>query len=440
MSNLGDYAGSVAKLTKEEKAGIEALGSFVGSLADLAGAAGLASLIIGIVTSLISSDNNALVPLVNEIDIIRTELERFIAQERVDALLTRVQGLDTFVAPTQTALQQLIAELPPNPPLTQAEVRTQIGNCLTVLNGLNTDDQWKADFLSQLYYDDDGAWAGQIRPPTTGGGGPNEQFFVFSTRYILVRFARSLGHFVAVGLTLDRRFRDNYLQEIQAYVTRLENAYTQVRAGITTLAAPTHGQLLEIKPDSDGNDAYVLLEGLRDGIWARGKNSPPESIGFNLIWFQMYGAFDLYGGYFAIGNYPGIPAPAAPPVNGQPPSDFFPKFDATHELRSIAARKIVYRELGLVAVRAILAKLKSIIGVGSLPDFDPESWWSLREIQGILAAVFDPSSRAPDPRKTIAWLNALSGASAETLRDALNALVLPIALTGAPTFPPQDGG
>jgi hypothetical protein len=197
--------------------------------------------------------------------------------------------------------------------------------------------------------------------------------------------------------------------------------------------------MLEITQDGDGNDTYVELGGLCDGIWARGKNSLPGSIGFNPVWFQMHGAFDLYGGYFAVGNYPPIPAPADPPVNGKPPADFLARFDATHKLRSIAARKAVYRELGLVAARGILAKLKSLLGVGSLPDFDPDSWWSLREINSVLASVFGGPPN-PSARTTISWLNALSGATAETLRDALNALVLPIALTGGPVFPPPDGG
>jgi len=438
MSNLGDYAKTIKGLSDEEKAALETVGSFVGVLADISGALGLASIIVGVISSLISTDGNALAPLAQEVAIIRAQLDRFIQETRVQALLNRVQGLDAFVGPTQTALQQLLAELPPNPPPTPTEVRTEIGKCLDVLNGLNTDAQWEADFLSQLYYDDSGAWAGQILPPTSGGGGPGEQFFVFSTRYILVRFARSLGHLIAVGLTLDPRFNANYLIDVESYVARLEKAYTTARDSIITLPAPTHSQVLEITQDGDGNDTYVTLMGLCDGIWARGKNSLPGSLGFNPDWFQMYGAFDLYGGYFAIGNYPGIPVPSTPPVNGQPPSDFFPKFDATHTLRSMAARKMVYRELGLVSARGILANLKSLLGIGSLPDFDAESWWSLREIDRILAPAFD-GPRNPNVSTTIGWLNALSGGSVRALRGALDELVLPIALTGAPTPPPQDG-
>jgi len=439
MSNLGEFGAAAAKLSAGEKESLDALGSFIGLAADISGAVGLGTLIVGVVSSLIGSDKDVLAPLTKEVDLIRNELERFIVQVGVDALLMRVQTLDLVVAPTQTALQQLISELPPNPPPTPAEVRAEIGSCLTPLNGLNTDTQWEANFLSQLYYDDGGAWAGRKTPPTRADGAPNEQFFVFSTRYVMIRFARSLAHLVAVGLTLDPRFLDNHRMDLAGYVGRLEDSWQKSVDGIIVLPAPTHGQLLEVTQDADGNDAYVQLMGFCDGIWARGKNSLPGSIGFNQDWFQMYGAFDLYGAYFAVGNYPGVLPPDSPPVNRQPPADFLARFDATHTLRSIAARKIVYRELGLVALRSILAKVKSITGVGTLPDFDPESWWSLREINGILAPAFGGPPN-PGVRTTIAWLNALSGASAASLRAALEALVLPIALTGAPQPPPGDGG
>jgi hypothetical protein len=56
MSNLGDYAKTIQGLSDSDKAALETVGSFVGVLADISGALGLATMIVGVVSSLISTD------------------------------------------------------------------------------------------------------------------------------------------------------------------------------------------------------------------------------------------------------------------------------------------------------------------------------------------------------------------------------------------------
>jgi hypothetical protein len=251
-------------------------------------------------------------------------------------------------------------------------------------------------------------------------------------------------YFITVGTIYDPFFKSNYSNGLQTYLNRLQWAYDTAKQGIWSLPRPAQEDVL--KRWSDPWDPSRRPGPWRPGPWADGsgvaRNINPR--GLNPTFYRLYGVVSLYGEYFEVGNYPpaaqlslplNLPEPPPPlPLLGLVPplpDDYFLKFYAGFDLKIIAASKITYRQLGLGVTRTAINGLRAIVEGRQITDFDPDMWWSLREISGPLASAFpddpaNPSLVRVTLRTAISRLNALSGAPQQSLRTAFESLVLPI--------------
>jgi hypothetical protein len=424
-SNFGAFAKYGDLASGKTLEALDAVGAFVGLIADIGGVIGLAAWIAQVLQS-----NSQTVDLTQqELTVIDQNLRNLIASEQVDHLLERLRGLDAIAAPAQKALEMLPSSLPPNPPLSTDAKNGYIGDCVQALDSLASPDHWIANALETSYYDDGGEWAGRIAPDAPGG-------VAFSTKHILPTFLRCLCYFISVGTIYDSNFIQNQKDRLQTYLNRLQTAYDTAKQGIWALPRPA-------KED-------VLVQHFGALIWSPG----PWQVGlqtfageegetipvflFHSTFYRLYGVVSRYGEYFKVGNYPPavndsspLNLPAAPPVPLYPD---FAKFYATYDLKIIAARKVAYRELGLGITRKAINGLRAIAEGNRIIDFDPDMWFSLREISGPLASAFpDDPANPPFVRVTlgraISRLNALSGTTQQSLRNAFEAVVLPILLS-----------
>jgi hypothetical protein len=413
------------------------IGSLVGVVADVAGAVSGIGAVVELAATIIGLTSDANAAIEAQLQTLIGALNTLIAQNQIDAIVAYQKNVDNAVAYGQAGFDQLKALLPPNPPPSQDQVTSAIRGCLQTLDILDNDDEWrKWPFSTQLYYDDGGAWMGQIVPT------PQPDGLVFSTAYILPRFVLSLSQLLAVGFTLDPRFVANYAGDpskpVNRYINRLQWVCSTALDGIVVLRAPAPAELVETTSDDNGNPSYVSLGGFCVGPWGRGLNGVPTSLSPNPDWYQMYGAVDRYGNYFLAGNYPPVPVPAAPPANGAPAADFLNAFGIVHTIRSRDAGRQVFQQLGLGQAYAILSQVKAIVGDSS-PDGSQASTnanlkvWSLKDLAAIGAPILG-TSRPIRLSAVLAALNKLSSGANKSLRGAIGALIIPVALSGAPTL------
>ena len=431
-SNLGAFAKYGKLASGEELAAIDEFGAIIGTVGDFAGALTAVVAVVAFFASLGDHPANAIAILQQELSTVDTELRKLIASERVDHLLSRLNDLDTIVAPATTSFQKLHDELPPRPPLTDEDRRNQIGACLTALNALLPDHQWRVNVLETAYFDDGGEWAGQIAADSTGGT-------AFGGKYVLPRFLSALTSLFAVGVALDQRFVDNwYDAAVKQYLERLKAAYDTSVAGLIALPRPSRDEIFHPIETSDGS-------GYQFGSWGRGRLALGESVALNRTFYQMYGYVSLYGDFFQVGNYPlDLMAPPEFPAS----DNYFARYYAAYDLRLLSARKMAYRGLGLGGLREILRKCQLLVGSPPMPVLDPDMVWSVRDVAALVAPAFGGDGAMGKSVRVgvlIDRLNSLSGRRANSLRSALDPLISPVELaplpdTGGTPDPPDPHG
>jgi hypothetical protein len=433
MSNLSDYVNAVNGAKGADTSAVGEVGSLLGLAADVSGAFGLASIVIGLVEQLLATNEDVLSDLKQYLVAVHTDLSQFIAAERIDHLLTRLNGLDQFIGDAQGAFEGLKGELNANPPVTNDFKFGQITICRGKVDGLDTDHQFGTNVLDERYYED--AWTGRVAPQQSDFVDTD---VAFSAKYILPEFLRTLGYFIAVGGAFDQHFVENNRDGLQRYLNRLDGVYAKSVQNIVTIRPPTQDELLgnPVHDDVRDQDVYQAFEGGAIGPWARAGNPLPGMVEPNSEFYQMYGAVDRFVGFFAVGNHPLVPLPD--PNVAPAPDDFYPRFAAILAIRTLNAWKLVFLHLGLPALRDSRNTVRALLGQPPLDPLERPSgqWWSLRETHDALGNVFadpNPVLFQVTAAETIGRMAALIGVSGPlSWRAALAGVLIPMTLDGPP--------
>jgi len=433
-SNLGAFAKYGKLASGDELVALDKVGAFLGTLGDIGGAIALIAGLLDLLGVLTSDNNDAVASLGLELKAVDNELRALVGDEHADHLLNRLRSLDDIASPAETAFERIKAFLPPNPPPSGDTIEKLTEDCVGALLILVKEEHWRANVFETPYYDDGGAWAGQIIPDESGG-------IAFSTKYILPTFLRTLGYFIAFGRIFDPHFKDNNDDLLRQCLDRLQSSHSTAVDGIVMLPRPTDAEVLQRVAGGD--------QSIDVSVWSRGRLALSSAVAPDPVFYRMYGAVSRFGEYFEVGNFPpvggGLAAnlPQEPDADEDLPPDYFLRFHATYDLKQLAARKTAYRELGLGATRSSIRSLQMILGDVPIDRLDRDMWWGLREISDLTAPAFDDPSNPFPPLarvvvgETISRLNALSGTPQSSLRTALNAVVLPIELVPVPA--PDDG-
>jgi hypothetical protein len=363
---------------------VDAIGSAVGAVADVAGAVGAA---VAIADLFISQPD----PLQPILDTLQKDFAQLYAALKARQNEQDWQNLAQLVGNAEAVLETLDGLVKADPPLTDAQRLDHIATCLAPLNALSDGSThfpspfFLAVYSEQVYWTDAGVFLQaniQFDPnsgrwvegaPTDVGYGtqappapPDNQ--VFSYFYVLPYFLKAVFILTAVGKSLFADFgktKERQQDAIILFANFLTTIHNLIAGGITKLTP---------RPPPASGWQFMFP------FWVRGITAvydfdpkslvpkPPQVSGLVLEW----AAVEKFSGYSSI-KTSGFAGPFSPSLEAS----------IVQKLQVRALREMikVYAGVGLPKVWTVINGLKKIAGQAPLPSHKYSSW-SFREIIG----------------------------------------------------------
>lgn len=342
MSNLGDLA---ADLANENAKAIAIGGDVLGLAADIGGAAGAISSLVGL---FLPQDHQ----LADALDALNAVFHQIAGIIDAEDKLQRMRDIDSGITPAVGVLQQLPAMVQALPSLSQDFILQQIQTCVDAAIFFDLDDKWQAVAGAVPQYSDQ--WTGTLIPPSSADG------LVFNYTYTLPQCLRAVYILLTVIKALSPASLSDYDATLAASATRLQSVHdTIVSTGIIGSRVPTPDQVGTVSGDPDTESGPPLAF---DSAWYGDGIDGID--GIDAIWpygaIEQYSAANNVGSYMAYVDY-GIDMDAYSPLDS-----YAANFVTVLEFRIAMKRKQLYEQLGLAAVREAVSQLRSITGQLSL--------------------------------------------------------------------------
>lgn len=348
------------------------------------------------------------------------QLAQFEQAEAADSLLKWLQAIYNELGPVATAMESLKAWVGGQPPPADA-----LQNILNALNALappgatlgglvSTGPYWMVPFNYQVYWDDtestDVQWPWPpyyLGPPLA----PEQQHgyhrqaptadaqtgTVFYYTYILPAYLYVVSVFLAVGVVIDPKFRENWTETVlqptilalQSVRDTVVNEFTQLSPGSFTSESLTALLATYITDASAGFQGLnpVSLTGAQQGILPSFNSLGPSGKGFILTpGLQIeYGFVEKFSGYSSVGIYTILTS-----------SDSFsfasgPNYYGKFQIRLTKRQKDVYVGTGMAAVTDAIDKLNAIVTPGTPLPGPSMADWSVRHDIAPFANVTAPN-------------------------------------------------
>jgi hypothetical protein len=336
MSNLGDLA---ADLGDKNAKAIAIGGDVLGLVADIGGAAGAISSLLGL---FLPQDHQ----LADALDALNADFHQIAGIIDAEDKLQRMRDIDSGITPAVGVLQQLPAMVQALPSLSTDFILQQIQTCVDAAIFFDLDDKWQAVAGAVPQYSDQ--WTGTIISPSSADG------LVFNYTYTLPQCLRAVYILLTVIKALSPASLSDYDATLAASAARLQSVHdTIVSTGIIGSRVPTPDQVGYVSgyPDSEGGPPLAW-----ESAW--------YGDGIEVIWaygaIEQYSAANNVGSYMAYVDY-GIDMEAYSQLDS-----YAANFVTVLEFRIAIKKKQLYEQLGLTAVRQAISQLRSITGQPSV--------------------------------------------------------------------------
>jgi hypothetical protein len=357
----------------------DAVGDLIGAVSDISGVLGTVGAVVSILNLVTGSGSETAEQLQNILTTIQNDFAELNAADKAHSIIAALTNVANDIGPAQTALQQLPASVNAQPPLTEGDIQTKIGNCMTAMNDLSADIIWTVTYSDQIYWTD--ALYGDQAP--TGSGSD----LVFYYTYVLPAYMTALFAFLSVAACLDPEYVEHYadtvirpaaslLQAKHDTILNSGGSPTSSYNGIVRLFPWAQGQSNKRPWNWNAQLLWQLRSAPQEGFYPPGMSALSSPEGVNI----EYGAVESFSGYSSIANYALIFGTDFP----EDSTDWAPfnKF----QIRVLNRAKQVYTGVGLLSVWNTINKLKALVGDPLVPQPNFADWSFRNDIAPVVGA------------------------------------------------------